>query len=323
MRRNHESDGIVVTPKKGIAAPGKDSEELDLSFDSSADEPASQEKPPSSRVVLDLGTDEPSKGEVQCETMAADNPPGVPGIKAELTPPPAEAPKADDLSNVLYSLVFQPKSPIEIGVLAEALSKPLHQVPEGIEDRLRRRKGIVLRDLDLVEAVEIRDLAKTKGQALWVIAQTPDVEFGEAIEAERVRIGNAQLHWQVGPSQIQTPPANALLFSAAEVRIDRKSRRVGRVMSAFFSGPRQHLRLWESTHRYRDEPALADSSAEEAFRIMCLRLPDCCPEAKVTNSFQRLFGEDNSAKPLKFRSLAEFDDYNQYHLLSHYGRQVE
>jgi len=275
-------------------------------------------------IELSPQEEEGAEGE---HALVLEEPSPIPiGLPASAAPAPeaAVSEMGKDLEEgLLYTLIIEPKTALNFNALLPALSERLNWGRPEVEDLIRRRKGIVLRDLQLNEAREIRDRCRAGGQSLRIVAQTPELDYPRACEAEAVRISEDDLEWLIGPNRIRAKPQSAALLSAGRVRVRPGASRARLAASVYFRVPRLHIRIWESTLRRHHDPSLAGLPPSKAFTAVCLGLAEVCSNALLTSGFRRLFDPPPGAGPLEFYSETEFDDYNTWNLLAAFGRQPE
>lgn len=235
-----------------------------------------------------------------------------------------------------YAAILTPGRPVDIQLVCSTLAPMLGLGPETTHHALLRRRGILIEDLVAAEAEALARTLSTAGQSVSLVAMDKTLDFGPPLDVMTYHDEGPAGRFSVAGQALMCRWSQAVCFAAGLVRLDPTA--PGRaVLDLFFSQPRAHLRLWESTMVYPDkivatakvlETIYAQAPSEFnrlplrrdwCFRAMSNEIGDHGKNAIRTRSLSDWLEQ---AKPLPtshFWSPIEYDNFLRWHLMAYYA----
>lgn len=272
--------------------------------------------------------------------------PSLDGVSFDIEPPPTE--ELDDRTRTLEVQKFQKEQEERQNRQAyEALlqnskfsallpvGKRIHfedtsQILAGFMDvdissakrKLRRGKGIVLRDLSYDDMVTFYHSLLDCPQKIVFVRQSEDLDFGsiQTIMSAQPGEKNARITTEKGIFRVDWEKVK--LISAGWIQSSKTEEERLLAVDMIVETPRRHLRLYDHTFNYRSWFGGSPPPPEQRFRVLTTDWVKHCPGAEVSHTI-RLVAKEESEDYQVFSSALEFDNYNRWLLLSHFGEQID
>lgn len=253
-------------------------------------------------------------------------------------------PEADDTAELplvfrptmRYAAILTPGRPVDIQLVCSKLAPMLGLGPETTHHAILRRRGILIEDLVAAEAEALARTLAAAGQSVSLVAMDKNLEFGPPHDVLTYNDEGAAGRFSVAGQALVCRWSQAVCFAAGLVRIDPTA--PGRaVLDLFFTQPRAHLRLWESTMVYPDritatarvmETIYAQAPSEFnrlplrrdwCFRTMATEIGDHGKNAIRTRSLSDWLEQTMPLPTAHFWSPIEYDNFLRWHLMAYYA----
>lgn len=235
-----------------------------------------------------------------------------------------------------YAALLTPGRPVDIQLVCSTLAPMLGLGPETTHHALLRRRGILLDDMLAAEAEALARKLSTAGQSVSLVAMDKTLDFGAPLDVMTYHDEGVAGRFSVAGQALVCRWSRAVCFAAGLVRLEPTA--PGRaVLDLFFSQPRVHLRLWESTMAYPDRinatakvletiyPPVAGEfnrmplRRDWCFRATATEISDHGKYAICTRSLSEWL---ETAAPLPsshFWSLIEYDNFLRWHLMAYHA----
>ncbi|MCE5230114.1 rhomboid family intramembrane serine protease [bacterium] len=238
--------------------------------------------------------------------------------------------------SIRYAAILTPGRPVNIPLVCEVLRPLLGLGPEPTHHAILRRRGILAEDLLAVEAEALANTLRERGQSITIVAMDKHIDFGPPLDVMTYRSESAAGRFSVPGQALTCRWTTSVLFAAGLVRLNPTA--PGRaVLDLFFSHPRVHLRLWESTMVYPDhiintarvlETIYASSPSgierlplrrDWCFRALSAEIEEHGRNAVRTRSLSDWLGESLPLPTSHFRSQIEYDNFLRWHLMAYHA----
>lgn len=227
------------------------------------------------------------------------------------------------LAESRFSVLFPPGKRIHFEETCELVAGFLDLDMDVARRKLRSGKGLVLSDLSYDDMISFYRTLVDCQQHFVFVRQDAELTRGEALEeilAARheekwMRVTTLRAQFRI---EWETP----LLLSAGMVREIRGDDQPVGMADIYLRGSnRRHLRLFETTFNFRSWES-PDPSAPGRFRALLLDWKKLFPQAVVSHTIE-LLAKSDAAELQVFESRVEYERYNRWLLLSHFGDRVD
>jgi len=226
------------------------------------------------------------------------------------------------LENSQFSAILPLGKRIHFDATCEVLARHLDIDPSAAKRKVRRGKGIVLRDLSYDEMVEFYHSLLDCPQKIVFVRQSEELDYGavQPMLSAQPLDRNAKVATERGLFRVEWE--HVKLISAGWVRTSRTSEEQDLVADFFIQSPSRHLRLYDNTFSYRSWYGQDTPPPEDRFRILVLQWAHQCPSAQLSHTIQLVTKEQLEDFQV-FSSINEFDNYNRWLILGHFGEQID
>jgi hypothetical protein len=226
------------------------------------------------------------------------------------------------LSESWFSVLLPPGKKIHFEETCNLVAGFLEMDSSLARRKIRSGKGVVLSDLSYDDMISFYRLLVDTRQKFLFVRQEGDI-FNEPIEEIlSARREDKAIRLTTQRAQFRIPWAPPLLLSAGNVRENRQTPQALGMADLYLRepGPR-HLRLYDTTFNFRSWGA-ASASIPEQFRELLLSWKKLFPKAVVSHTIETLAKSDAATLQV-FETILEYEQYNRWLLLSHFGDRVD
>lgn len=235
-----------------------------------------------------------------------------------------------------YAAILTPGQPVDIQLVCSTLAPLLGLGPDPTHHALLRRRGILIEDLIAAEAEALARTLASAGQSVSLVAMDRTLDFGPPLDVLTYGDDGAAGRFSVAGQALVCRWSQAVCFAAGLVRLEPTA--PGRaVLDLFFSQPRVHLRLWESTMVYPDRIAATARVLETiyaqaptqagklplrrdwCFRALANEISDHGKNAIRTRSLSDWIEQAMALPTAHFWSPIEYDNFLRWHLMAYYA----
>jgi hypothetical protein len=220
-----------------------------------------------------------------------------------------------------FSLIIPIGKALKRRVLIELLAEHFNIDPLAAERRIVSGKGMLMHDLNYDTARKLQSKFRDAGQEVLIIAQHPGLEFGPPEEIFALNLSGSLLEVLTAEERIRVPRIQVILLACGGLRLAPGVLTSKSVLDLFCQNPKHHFRIWETTFDFKCMPVASTTLSEENFLNLANYLVKELPRAKATPQLITMIHKQLFS-PQVFESTEEYDHYNQWVLLNHYGETV-
>lgn len=218
-----------------------------------------------------------------------------------------------------YSIILAPARRIHTERVIELLREHLGISTEAVIHTLKRHHGILATDLRREDSIALAEEFKDRDQDVMLIEQDERLRFGPVRDVLRLKWEDEGPRFTAHDLSDRRPWRQLIGMSCGRVT-DRPDGPRRAAMDLFFASPGLHLRLWRNTLDFT-MPNMPEGLGEKAaFHRLGRKLGERATKAIRSRSFARWIASSNPSPRITFANLIEYDNYNLWYLMAHYGR---
>lgn len=221
-----------------------------------------------------------------------------------------------------FSVLFPPGKRIHFEETCDLVGRFLEIEPNLARRKLRSGKGIVLSDLSYDEMRDFYRMLLDISQQFVFVRQSEDTLSDPVEEILAARREENGIRVTTQRAQFRVEWEKVFLLSAGKIRESRQAARPLGLADLYVREPhRRHLRILDTTFSYRSW-GISTTPTSEPLRELLLDWKKLFPKAVASHTIEMLAKSDDAALQV-FESIVEYEQYNRWLLLSHFGDRVD
>ena len=238
------------------------------------------------------------------------------------TPLPAQKESAsDEQISEQFNLILKKDSPINLNVIKKVLSEFIKVDQNTVEKRVRRGKGLLLTNIFLDLAKNIKNAMASMGQDSVIVEHSSKTIFSQIYEVKSFIMSKQMFTLENNEGNLDIGWADIIFLSICGIQSDKKQAIAQKVFDIYSANTSNiHLRIWDDNFlnaKFSSIPAPLNLS----FRIVLNEIINRSVNAQMSYILKN-FLESKSPLPKTLSSIEEFDNFNQWQILTSFGKKI-